>query len=87
MAWVESDKFCFTEFVMTIKDYYGFEINAERESPDDVHLTVIRNSDYWILGESYESGSVRECIESGKLLVDDFWENPEDYKDLKDIME
>lgn len=70
---------------MTIKDYRGFELTATRETPDDVLCIAVRNSDYWILAESHECGSVSDGLMGLKMTVDEFYEFPERFDEIENL--
>ncbi len=70
---------------MVVK-YRDFEIEAEREQSlggwSCIYYTVI-HKDGWFLEDSfYESGDkIRDFVNDLKLLVDDYYENPNDYEE------
>lgn len=66
-------------------DYRGFEIEANREKSmggwSNIYYTVMRKEDGWFLEDSFYGGEDRigSFVEDLKVLVDDYYENPEEY--------
>lgn len=66
-------------------DYKEFEILVEGKKSLGYSFAIARKADGWVLGEDYYPQGVlkdkKECIEEAKILVDDYYENTNDYED------
>lgn len=67
--------------------YKGFEISAEREKAlggwENLYYYVMREEDGWFLIDNFTTGSdtIPEMINYLREMVDDYFENPQDYED------
>lgn len=60
------------------KTYRGFEIVAERESPEcAVGYSIINESNGFVLSEAEEYGTVSEAMRGCELIVDEYLEEKE----------
>lgn len=66
-------------------NYRGLEIEITGSKKEGFQYIVMRLSDYWLLGCGYYGEGIfknaKECLEDVMILVEDYYEYPENYED------
>lgn len=64
-------------------EYKDFKIEVLGNKKEGFGYSVVRKNDNWILGEGYYEcfNILKDCAEDVKVLVDDYYDNPEYFED------
>ena len=66
--------------------YRGFEIEAKRDKAlggwSCIHYYILHQEEGWFLADSFSDSEekIRDFIHGLKSIVDDYYENPEEYE-------